>query len=382
MSVTAAAGFVAAGISAGIKGADHLDLALVAAAEPVGTAAVFTTSSTASPSVAVSRRHHAAGRTRAIVLNSGCANAGTGVAGHAIAEAMCAAVARELGCAPEEVLVCSTGPIGPSLPTGLPEQVPALVRALGDDGTAAAAAILTTDTETKEAAATVDGGWTVGGMAKGAGMLRPDMATMLAVVTTDAVVEDVDIQPVLKRAVDLTFNSLNVDGCQSTNDTVILLASGASGITPDGDEFEEALTAVCRQLAWQMAEDAEGASRVVTIEVVGAATEADARTLGKIMADSALVRSSFYGGDPNWGRLLGAAGTAGVPLDPDLFGVSYQGIEVAAAGVAVDHDSEGLQAAMIGDLEVVVRVGTGPGEALIVTTDLTPAYVELNGERS
>ena len=382
MSVTAAAGFLAGGICAGIKADGARDLALVTADHACPTAAVFTSSLAAAAPVQVSRAHIASGRARAVVLNSGCANAGTGAAGVSAANAMCERVGVELGVQPTEVLVCSTGPIGTRLPDDLPDRVPGVVAALSVDGSAAAEAILTTDSRSKEAAATLDGGWTVGGMAKGAGMLRPDMATMLAVLTTDAVVDRARVGSMLRRAVDLTFNSLNVDGCQSTNDTVILMSSGVSEITPDHDEFEEALTAVCRQLAWQMAEDAEGASRVVTIEVLGAANDGDARTLGKAMADSALVRSSFYGGDPNWGRLLAAAGVAGVGFDPNAFDVSYQGVDVARNGMALDHDEAAILELMDGDLEVTVRVGPGSGEALIVTTDLTPAYVELNGERS
>ncbi len=382
LSVTAAAGFLAAGMSAGIKKDGALDFALVTADHACPTAAVFTTSLAAAAPVQVSRSHISSGRARAVVLNSGCANAGTGSEGVTVANAMCERVGHELGVEPTEVLVCSTGPIGTKLPATLPDNVQSLVAALGRNGADAAKAILTTDSRPKEAAATLDGGWTVGGMAKGAGMLRPDMATMLAVLTTDAVVDRARVGSMLRRAVDLTFNSLNVDGCQSTNDTVILMSSGETNIAPDHDEFEEALTAVCRQLAWQMAEDAEGASRVVTIEVVGASNDAEARQFGKVMADSALVRSSFYGGDPNWGRLFGAAGVAGVPFDANDFAVSYQSIDVARHGVAVDYDLAALLPLMEGDLEVKVRVGGGGGEALIVTTDLTPAYVELNGERS
>lgn len=382
MSVTAAKGFRASGISSGIKPDGALDLALVCASKAVPTAAVFTTSLAEAAPVQVSRQHAEPGAIRAVVLNSGCANAGTGAGGIRQARAMCDRVAAELGISAHEVLVCSTGLIGSTLPADLVESVPALVAALGSDGKNAAEAILTTDSRSKQAVATVDGGWTVGGMAKGAGMLRPEMATMLAVLTTDAMVGVDQLRGVLKRATDVTFNSLNVDGCQSTNDTVVLLASGDSGIEPDAEEFEEAVTAICRQLAWQMAEDAEGASRVVTIEVGGAGSDGEARILGRAMADSALVRSSFYGGDPNWGRLLGAAGVAGVDFDQTKFSVTYQGIPVAAGGVALELDKAAIIPLMEGDLEIVVSVGDGPGEALIVTTDLTPAYVEVNGEPS
>lgn len=382
MSVTAAKGFRSSGIASGIKAAGGLDLALVCASEAVPTAAIFTTSLAEAAPVQVSRQHAELGAIRAVALNSGCANAGTGADGLRQAHAMCDRVGTELGSPSHEVLVCSTGLIGTALPADLVESVPTLVAALDSDGRQAAEAILTTDTRSKQASATVDGGWTVGGMAKGAGMLRPDMATMLAVLTTDAVVGPDQLRAVLERAADLTFNSLNVDGCQSTNDTVILMASGDSGIAPKSEEFEETVTAICRQLAWQMAEDAEGATRVVTIEVSGAASDVEARVLGRTMADSALVRSSFYGGDPNWGRLLGAAGVAGVDFDQSKFSVTYQGVAVAAAGVAINIDTASLAPLMEGDLEVAISVGDGPGEALIVTTDLTPTYVEVNGEPS
>ncbi len=384
MSVVAARGFKAAATHAGVKPDGELDLALVAADRAVPAAAVFTRSSAPAAPVVLSQASLAAsvGMARAVVLNSGCANAGTGPAGMSHARAMGDAAAASLGCPPEHVLVCSTGPIGTTLPTDIAHHVGRLEASLGAHGDAAARAILTTDTRPKQASATVDGGWTIGGMAKGAGMLRPDMATMLAVVTSDAVAEPQSLSEALAEAVDVTFNSLNVDGCMSTNDTVVLLSSGGSGIAPPPFEFAEALTAVCRQLAWQMAEDAEGSSRVVTIEIVGADTDRAARALGKAMADSTLVRSAFYGGDPNWGRLLAAAGASGLPFDVDSFGVSYQNVPVAEGGMMVAHDESGLLELMEGDLEVQVRVGTGRGEALVVTTDLTPEYVRFNGARS
>jgi len=385
VSVTAAAGFRAAGVSAGIKASGTRDLALVVAERPVPAAAVFTTSRAAAPPVDVSRRRIAGGRARAVLLNSGCANAGTGAAGRAAAETTTAAVASALGCPPGEVLVCSTGPIGSRLPVeGMVAAVPDLLGDLGADGAAgnrAATAILTTDSRTKEAAVAGDG-WALGGMAKGAGMLRPDMATMLAVLTTDAAVDAPALDLALRRAVATTFNSLNVDGCQSTNDTVVLLASGAAAVTPAPDELAAAVESVCRSLAESMAADAEGASRVVHVEVAGAAGDLDARRLGLAVADSALVRASFYGADPNWGRVLAALGVAGVPLDPDAVSISYEGVEVCRAGVGVGVDEDALSARLAGDFAVRVVVGEGPGRAVVVTTDLTPDYVRFNGERS
>ena len=214
-------------------------------------------------------------------------------------------------------------------------------------------------------------------------MVRPDMATMLVVVTTDAVAEAPTLGAALRAAVDDSFHALNIDGCPSTNDTVILLASGESGMAPDSVALTDAVTRVCWDLAGQLAADAEGASRVVTIEVVGGADDASAREAGRLVADSALVKSAFYGGDPNWGRLLGALGATEYDFDPDTFGVAYEGIAIARDGVAVDHDGPALHEAIAtGDFTVTMTVGTGPGTARVITTDLTPDYVIFNAEYS
>jgi glutamate N-acetyltransferase/amino-acid N-acetyltransferase len=386
VSVVAAAGFLAGSAAAGMKPDGAEDVALLVAHEPAVAAAVFTSNVAAAPPVVLSREHAESGRVRAVVLNSGCANAGTGAAGTADARAMAAATAHQVGAAAEEVLVCSTGPIGPRLPIAAVEQAIATAAGrLGDgaaSGRAAAIAIHTTDTVAKEAVAAGDG-YTVGGMAKGAGMVRPDMATMLAVVTTDARVDRQFLREALVAAVDASFHALNVDGCPSTNDTVIALASGSSGVVPGPAAFTAALTEVCWRLAEQMAADAEGASRVVTIEVSGADDDATARALGRAVADWALVRAAFYGGDPNWGRILGALGSSGLRFRPDRVGVAFQGVAVAAEGVAVDHDAAALQRAMAeGPIDVAVVVGDGPGRARVLTTDLTPDYVVFNGEPS
>ncbi len=381
--MTAALGFSAAGVACGIKNDGELDLAVIVADDVVPAAGVFTSSTTAAPPVEVSRRHLEGGTARVVVVNSGCANAGTGTRGLQAAMATAEAAASTYGCVPQDVLICSTGTIGPQLPVqrlieGLPSR---LGRNLAD-GSTAAAAILTTDSVIKESVAAASG-WTVGGMAKGAGMVRPDMATMLAVLTTDAIVAAADLQRILTEAVDVTFNALNVDGCQSTNDTVLMLASGASGVAPDLAEFADAVASVCADLAQQIAADAEGASRVVTIRVTGARDDAQARMLGKIIADSDLVRSSFYGGDPNWGRIFAALGTAGVAIEPAAIDIAYESIGVAAAGVAVGHDAAALEQRLaVGDFTVEVNVGSGPGRAGVLTTDLTPEYVRFNGERS
>lgn len=383
--VTAAGGFRAAGLAAGIKGDGALDLALLAADRPVPVAAVFTTSLAAAPPVELDRHRVASGVARAVIVNSGCANAATGRAGLEDAVTMTAGVAAALGCADDDVLVCSTGVIGSRLPLDrITAAIPALVAGMGADagaGLAAATAIMTTDSVPKQAVAHGDG-WVVGGMAKGAGMLRPDMATMLAFLTTDAVVGSSTLAGALGEAVATTFNCLDVDGCQSTNDSTILMASGDSGITPDPAGFAAAVRQVCAALTRQLAADAEGASKVVTIEVRGAADDAAARRLGKAVADSALVRAAFHGADPNWGRVLGALGVAGVPLDQTRVDIGFAGHQVCRGGVASGFDDRVVSAAIAGDFTMSIGVGEGPGLATIVTTDLTPDYVRFNSDRS
>ena len=381
MSVTGPNGFVAGGLACGIKADNVADLALVDAGSPVPTAAVFTKNLAAAPPVTLSRRHVADGRIRAVVLSSGCANAATGEEGMRAAQTTAEIVAARLGCQPEDVIVCSTGPIGGVVPvdriaTGLEK-----LELAPDGGTRAAQAILTTDSHAKEELLEGDG-FLVGGMAKGAGMIRPDMATMLAVITTDAVVEPGVLDRCLRQAVDRSFNALNIDGCESTNDTVILMASGASGTAPDPDSLASAVESVCRGLAHQMAADAEGASKVVTIELEGAGDDSDALHLARAVADSALVRSSFYGADPNWGRVVAALGAARVPFQPMSVSVAYGGVEVARGGVDAGADQDAVAEKLEGDFTVSVRVGSGPGRCSLLTTDLTPDYVRFNGERS
>ncbi len=387
MSVTAAGGFRAAGVAAGIKASGEPDVALVAGDGELTAAAVFTRNRAKAAPVLVSKEQLARRSTmRAVVLNSGCANAATGEQGIADARAMVNAAASAVGCSHEEVLVCSTGGIGKALPV---KKVIAGVAAAGvaldrdaAAGTRAARAIMTTDTVPKESTIVGDG-FTVGGMAKGAGMVRPDLATMLVVVTTDAVADAAALEAALGAAVDESFHALNIDGCPSTNDTVIALASGASGTAPDLPALSDTMTRVCWDLANQLAADAEGASRVVTIEVVGAGNDYLARRAGRLVADSALVRAAFFGGDPNWGRLLGALGATDFDFDPADFGVAYAGIDIARYGVAVEHDGRRLHEEIAtGDFTVTMTIGAGPGVARVVTTDLTPEYVTFNAEYS
>lgn len=385
MSVVAAAGFQAAGLAAGIKASGVEDMTLIAADDTVAAAGIFTTSRTAAPPVELSRAHLANGAARAVIVNSGAANAGTGQPGMDDAREMAATTAAALGCAPEDVLVCSTGPIGGRLPMDLIRiGIGRLVPDLGTTPTHAessARGIMTTDSIPKSAIVRGDG-WTIGGIAKGAGMVRPDMATMLAFLTTDAVVDSETLAGLLRPAADVTFNSLNIDGCQSTNDTVFVLASGASGVAPDSDAFSAALVEACRSLALQMATDAEGASKVVTLELTGSSDDHSARTLGMTVADSALVRSSFFGADPNWGRVFAALGVAGIDLDPNAVEISYAGTTVCSGGRGVPFDEDAVSAELKGDFTVSIRLGDGPGRAAVVTTDLTPDYVNFNGERS
>ncbi len=386
MSVVAPKGFEAAGVSAGIKSEGELDLAIVTARTAVPAAAVFTTNMAAGAPVRLSRRHlGVAPMARAVVLNSGCANAATGRRGRAVAELTANRTAELLSCAPEDVLVCSTGTIGTHLaPEAVTAGVADAIEGLGRShthGTAAAWAIMTTDTEPKQVVVRAEG-FTVGGMAKGAGMIRPDMATMLVVLTTDAVVTPAVLDEALRIAVDHSFHALNVDGCPSTNDTVISLASGASDFAPEPEDLAAALTGASVQLARHIAADAEGATRVVTIAVTGAVDDAAARNIGRRISDSALVRSSFCGADPNWGRIVGALGEVDEEVDFDDVAIAFAGTTVTRGGVGVPVDEDAVSEAMGADFGVAVSVGVGSGTARVFTTDLTPEYVRLNAERS
>ncbi len=390
MSVTAPKGFVAAGVACGIKGGEALDLALVATADhrPAAAAAVFTTNRATAAPVLASRAHLTAtgGRAAAVVLNSGNANAATGADGLADAERTCAAVAAELGCAPEEVLVCSTGLIGIPLPVdallaGVPHAAGGLT---GDGGPAAAAAILTTDTVAKQVEVEA-GTFTVGGMAKGAAMLAPAMAahrsaTMLAVLTTDATSSPAQLAGALEAAMADSFHAITVDGANSTNDTVILLASGAAGAEPVADEaLAAAVAEACADLAGQMVLDAEGATKLVRVRVTGAASADDARRAARRVAESQLCKCSWYGADPYWGRIVSELGASGAAFDPDLVSVAYGGVVVCRDGVAVAHDVSTLAWAMAGPrIELDAHLGLGNGEATLLTCDLTPGYIAEN----
>ena len=386
MSVTAAEGFVAAGCHAGVK-RRRFDMAMIATDDrrPVAAAAVFTQNKFFAPPVAASRERLAAngGRAAAVIVNSGNANAGTGAAGRADAEAMCAAAAGALGVEPGDVLVCSTGIIGTPLPMdAILAATPRLAKKLSvDGGHDAARGILTTDHKEKEAL--VHGStFVLGGMAKGCGMIAPNMATMLAFLTTDADVSAKEMTAILRDAADRTFNTLNVDGATSTNDTVFLLASGRRG-RPDMAEFADAVHKLCEDLTYQMARDAEGMTKMVALRVTGAASDAEARIAAKTIAENNLVKCSWYGGDPYWGRLLAAAGSAGIAFEAEKTSVSYGGVTVSRAGTNAEHDHETVAEHMKNErIEIEVALGLGEGAAQVIGIDLGPGYIKENSRTS
>jgi glutamate N-acetyltransferase / amino-acid N-acetyltransferase len=383
--VTAVPGFVAGGIACGIKPSGDPDLALVATedATAVVAAGVFTTNLAQAAPVQVSRRHLANGRASALVLSSGNANAATGEPGRRDAARMCELAAQGRGLAADDVLVCSTGLIGIPMPMdALEVGIPKLCGELAADGGGRAArAIMTTDTKAKEAVARA-GSATVGGMAKGAAMLSPAMATMLAVVTTDADVDHATLQRALAQAVSESFDCLSVDGCRSTNDTVLVLANGHAGEV-DRYAFTAALTEVCGSLAEQMARDAEGATKFVRVRVVGARSGAEARTAARAVANSQLVQCSLNGNDPYWGRVLSELGASGAYLDPEAVDISYNGITVCRDGVACPHDEGSLTRVLAEhDIEIRCDLRQAHGDATVLTTDLSHAYIDENRRTS
>ena len=388
--VTAPAGFRATGIAAGIKASGALDLALVFNEGPdYAAAGVFTRNKVRAAPVLWSQQVLTTGRLRAVILNSGGANACTGPLGfqdtHATAEAVAAALSdwgTETGAI--EVAVCSTGLIGDRLPmdkvlAGVTEVVHEMAGGL-TGGEEAARAIMTTDTVPKQVALHHSGNWTVGGMAKGAGMLAPSLATMLTVITTDAVVDAAALDHALRRASALTFDRLDVDGSCSTNDTVLLLASGASEITPSQAELDEAVLRVCDDLCAQLQADAEGVTKRIVVTVTGAASEEEALTAARVVARDNLVKTALFGSDANWGRVLAAVGMAPVTLDADRISVSFNGSPVCIDGTgapgARDVDLSGA------DIEVSIDLGVGTERASIRTTDLSHGYVEENSAYS
>jgi glutamate N-acetyltransferase/amino-acid N-acetyltransferase len=382
MSVTSPAGFRAAGVAAGIKESGQPDVAVVVNDGPSAAAAgVFTANRVKAAPVLWTQQVLAGGTVSAVVLNSGGANACTGPAGfqdtHKTAEHLAALLALGAG----EVAVCSTGLIGERLP--MPKLLAGVTAATGqataEGGLAAADAIRTTDTVPKTVSV-AGTGYQIGGMAKGAAMLAPALATMLVVLTTDADLPSAGLDPALRAATATTFDRLDTDGCMSTNDTVLLLASGASGVTPDPAEFTALVTAACADLASQMQADAEGASKAITIEVTGAASEPDAIEVGRAIARCNLLKCAIHGEDPNWGRVLAAVGTTSAEFEPDQLGVAINGVWVCKSGApGEDRSAVDLRPR---EVTITVDLAAGPHAAAIKTTDLTAEYVHENSAYS
>ena len=381
MSVTAAKGFEAAGVTAGLKASGGLDFALVVNRGPLANAAaVFTSNRSKANPIIWSQQAIADGTASAIVLNSGGANCFTGAQGFQVTHSTAEAVAFALGVSSGDVLVCSTGLIGDQLPLDkILAGVELAAAALGDHGEEASVAIMTTDSKPKRSIKQGNG-YTVGGMAKGAGMLAPGLATMLVVITTDVVLSSAELDIALRRATRVSFDRLDSDGCMSTNDQVSLLASGASGVEPELDAFTQVLTAVCLDLAEQLQGDAEGASHDIRIEVVGAATEDDAVEVGRSVARNNLFKAAVFGNDPNWGRVLAAIGTTDAAFDPYDVDVSMNGVRVCHAG-APDRPRTDVDLSPR-RVDLLIDLKSGQHAATILTNDLTHDYVHENSAYS
>lgn len=386
------AGFRVAGISAGLKANNAPDFALIVSDRPCSAAGMFTTNLAKAAPVLLDQETLAAngGAIRAVAVNTKCANACTGEVGLANAREMARLTGAALDVAPASVLVMSTGVIGTHLPMDKIARGVELARAgLGQDWSSTAQAIMTTDTRPKLASATVqtaDGAFTVAGIAKGAGMIAPNMATMLSAIVTDAALPPEALQAALRAAVETTFNRVVIDGDMSTNDTVLVLANGASGVTPEAAAFTEALRAVCDSLARQIARDGEGATKFVQVEVIGAPSDRDAHQIAHTIATSPLVKTALYGGDANWGRIIAAAGRAGVAVDPNRMTLWVHGPGIEAplclfsAGLPADY-SEAVATAIMQGAEIAISLdcAAGSGDATIYTCDLSHDYVSING---
>ncbi|MFI9387129.1 bifunctional glutamate N-acetyltransferase/amino-acid acetyltransferase ArgJ [Kutzneria sp. NPDC052558] len=383
--VTTAAGFRAAGVAAGIKVSGAPDLTLVVNEGPSdAAAAVFTTNKVKAAPVLWSQQAVSDNRLRAVVLNSGGANACTGPEGFQDTHRTAEHVAEVLGVSAVDVAVCSTGLIGERLPmdallSGVDKAAQALA-ATAEAGLDAATAVMTTDTHPKQSALTHPAGFSIGGFVKGAGMLAPNLATMLSVITTDAVIEPARLDAILKATTKVTYDRLDVDGGTSTNDTVLVLASGASGVAPSEEDFAEALRAVCHDLVRQLQGDAEGVTKEVAITVQGAASERDAETVARAIARDSLVKTAFFGSDPNWGRILMALGNAPAHIEADKIDVILNGVTVCQGGTrAADREGADLSGR---DIEVLIDLHVGDAAATVLTTDLSHGYVEENSAYS
>jgi glutamate N-acetyltransferase/amino-acid N-acetyltransferase len=380
MSVTHARGFAAAGLEIGLKHSGGRDLAIVQNLGPSNAAAVVFTSNRAKANPIIwSQQVIADGRVDAIVLNSGGANCYTGSRGFQVTHSTAEAVAEKLGVSATDVLVCSTGLIGDQLPLDRILAGVESARLTADGGDDASLAIMTTDTRPKRSIVERDG-WSIGGMAKGAGMLAPGLATMLVVITTDADLPSTALDTALRAATRVTFDRLDSDGCMSTNDQVSLLASGASGVSPAAADFAAALTELCADLAGQLQEDAEGSSHDIVIETVNAATEDDAVEVGRAVARNNLFKAAVFGNDPNWGRVLAAVGTTAAEFDPYRIDVSMNGVMVCRSGEP--GESRDLVDLAARRVHVLIDLKAGAATATILTNDLTHDYVHENSAYS
>ncbi|MGH2733526.1 MAG: bifunctional glutamate N-acetyltransferase/amino-acid acetyltransferase ArgJ, partial [Actinomycetota bacterium] len=369
-------GFRAAGVAAGIKGSGELDLALIVSEEEATAAAgVFTTNRSTAAPVQVSRARLAGGRARGVVINSGCANAMTGPRGVADAELMAASAAAAVGVGSEEMLVCSTGLIGAYLPMeAVLRGIEEAAGRLGEGDEAAARAIMTTDTRPKRAALVHPDGWSVGGIAKGAGMMAPRMATMLAVITTDARLSAADLDVALRETTEGTFNSITVDGDTSTNDTVLVFANGRCGVAPSLDAFGEALHAVCAALAKAIVSDGEGATKLVRVRISGGISAEQAKLAARAVAESLLVKTALYGADANWGRVAAAIGRSGAEAAFDRLSISMGGVGILLEGIPAPQAVLARARDALGgeEVEIACDLQAGSASAEMLTTDLSP----------
>ena len=390
--VTFPKGFKAAGVKSGIKKSGNLDLALIYTEKEAAVAGVFTKNAVAAAPVIVSREVVKGGKAHAIVANAGCANACTGETGLANARKMAALAAAEVGCAPDEVLVGSTGIIGVNLPMDkLEAGIKAAAAELSEDGSKNAGnAIITTDTYSKACSCEVEiGGQAVrfGAIAKGSGMIQPNMATMLCYITTDANISSQLMQKALSEIVEVSFNMISVDGDMSTNDTVLVLANGASGAaeitdgSPEYEKFYATLKEICQELSKRIAADGEGATKFLTINVSGTKTFEDAKTVAMSIAKSPLVKTAFFGEDPNWGRVICAVGYAGIPMVPEKTVIKFGGVPVYANGLGAEFNEDDIHKVMAEhDIVIDVEMGMGDAKATVWSCDFSYEYVKINGE--
>jgi glutamate N-acetyltransferase / amino-acid N-acetyltransferase len=377
-------GYRYATVYAGIRKVEKNDLSLIVSDRPANAAAVYTSNVVAAAPIQIARKHMTASRglVKALLINAGNANCATRT-GLAVAASTSKAVAAALACPVEQVIPSSTGVIGVELDAAkITGAMPSLVAALDADGFQRVAdAIMTTDLVPKTAFASVGKGISIAGMTKGSGMIHPNMATTLGYVMTDAVVPAAALRAMLRRAIGVSYNSISVDGDQSTNDIVVVLANGASGVKPDLAKFEKALTEVLQSLAKQIAKDGEGAKKLVTIDVKGAKSTAEATRLARSIANSPLVKTAIAGADPNWGRIICAAGYSGVKFDPLKVDILFQGVAVCKSGLAADFDEDALKSKLDAS-EVEIRFvikGAGKGVARFWTCDFTEGYIRING---